>query len=265
MKKDWLARELTIEIIVGVFILMIFLGLAYFTIILSRERIFIKKPTVEIVFGNVMGLRDGDNVVVRGMTVGKVRELSLKEGGVHVLAAMDSGAKLQFRTDYKISIVPISILGGRYLEINEGSETAPLLPEGALLRGQQPYDLIADAAALVNSVKKGFVEGKIVENLTDAAEQAKTITTRLSTGKGTMGKLLSEDDTLYNDVAASAASLKNITASIEKGEGIAGRLVKDDKLSREVEGVVKDARAAIDDFRESTPVVTFSSIFFGAF
>ena len=40
MKKDWIARELTIEIIVGAFIIMVLLGMGYFTIMLSKESWF---------------------------------------------------------------------------------------------------------------------------------------------------------------------------------------------------------------------------------
>ena len=44
-----------------------------------------------------------------------------------------------------------------------------------------------------------------------------------------------------------------------------GRLVNDDGLYEQIEGIVEEARAALDDVRETSPVVTFTSIFFGAF
>jgi len=59
--------------------------------------------------------------------------------------------------------------------------------------------------------------------------------------------------------------LKQITGQIEKGEGMIGRMVQDDGLYQQVNGLVTEVRAALDDFRETTPVVTFASIFFGAF
>ena len=37
MRKDCVARELTMEMVVGAFMVMILLGLGYFTIILARE------------------------------------------------------------------------------------------------------------------------------------------------------------------------------------------------------------------------------------
>jgi hypothetical protein len=42
-------------------------------------------------------------------------------------------------------------------------------------------------------------------------------------------------------------------------------LSKDSPLGHDLEGLVKDARATIDDMRETSPITTFTSIFFGVF
>ena len=52
-----------------------------------------------------------------------------------------------------------------------------------------------------------------------ASDDLRTLSQRLSQGKGTMGKLLSEDETLYNDLVASVSSLKAVSERLEKGEG----------------------------------------------
>lgn len=301
MKKDWIARELTIEVVVGAFIIMIFLGLAYFTIMLSKETWFGDKNRMEIVFSDVMGLRDGDNVVVKGMTVGKVKELVLQPDGVHVKVVFNSGVEPVMKEDYRVTIIATSILGGRYLLIDEGSDAAGIVADnGGVYRGQQPYDLIADAAELVNAVRHGLIEGGVVDNFKEASASLREIAVRLREGKGTLGRLLSEDDKMYEDLSAAVASLKVLTARVEKGEGTMGKLlssddqlykdlsstvvsirniaagidkgegsigllVKDEALYREVKGAVEDLRAAIDDMRETTPVSTFTSIFFGVF
>jgi phospholipid/cholesterol/gamma-HCH transport system substrate-binding protein len=301
MKKDWIARELTMEIIVGVFIIMVLLGLGYFTIMLSKDTWFGNKQTMEVVFNDVMGLRDGDNVVVRGMTVGKVKEMRLDKDGVHVVAVFNAGIKPNMKEDYRITIVATSILGGRYLMINEGSDAAYEIEDKSFVyNGEQPYDLIADAAELMNAVRRGVVEGGIVDNFQEASEAMRDIAGRLRNGKGTLGKLLSEDDLLYDDLTAAVSALKqiservakgegtmgrllgpddqlykdlaetvealsNISTSIDEGDGTIGKLVRDEALYLEVKGAVEEIRAAIDDLRETTPVATFTSIFFGAF
>jgi phospholipid/cholesterol/gamma-HCH transport system substrate-binding protein len=286
------------EIIVGMFIVMVFLGLGYFTIILSRETWFGNKQQMEIVFDDVMGLSEGDNVVARGMPVGKVNRLKLVGDNVHVQLTLDY--PLNMRRDYRIAIVSTSILGGHDLQIFEGTPGAPELGDIALYHGERPYDLMGDAAKVIDALKKGLVEGGAIDNLKQAAADIQSIIARVNAGQGTLGKLLSPDDTMYNDLAASVASLRAIADRLEKGggtlgklmaeddtvyadlaatmksvrevserlakgEGMLGRLLQDDSLYEEIEGTVREVRASMDDMRESSPVVTFTSILFGVF
>jgi phospholipid/cholesterol/gamma-HCH transport system substrate-binding protein len=284
--------------IVGAFMVMIFLGLGYFTIILSRETWFSRKQHMDVMFKNVMGLREGNNVVVRGMPIGKIDSLSLEKDWVRISLVLDHALKM--KKDYEIRIVATSILGGRYLEIKEGSESLPTLPMSSHFVGREPYDLMADAAAVINKARTELVEGGAIDNLKRVSEQISAIVERVEAGEGSLGKLLSkdaalyddlagtveairevaerlqrgegtlghlmsEDDKLYNDLADVVASLKEITAKIEKGEGSLGKLISEDGVYAEVEGMMKEARAALDDLRETSPVVTFTSVFFGAF
>jgi len=332
MRKDFLARELTMEIVVGAFMVMILLGLGYFTIILSREALLQDYQELEIVFSHVMGLREGDNVVVRGMPVGSVKELELQPDGVHVLASLRN--RVTIHDGYEVTIVSTSVLGGRHVEIHTGPTNAPVVTQRPL-DGIAPHDLMADAAELINSIKSGLVEGGVIENIQKAAADLqsmiarvnagkgtlgkllagdtqlyddaaaaiaslrtitarlesgestlgklmsgdgamyddlaatsaslRSITARLENGEGTLGRLLAEDDTLYEDLSATMAALQQISERLEKGEGTLGKLVNDDKLYKDLEHVVGEARAAVDDYRDTSPVVTFTSIFFGAF
>lgn len=302
MKKDWRERELTMEVIVGAFMVMILLGLGYFTIILSKEALFRKTMEMHVTFSDVMGLREGDNVVVRGMPIGKVKALELVEvredcGGVCVSLTLDK--PIVMRQGYMVKIVTTSILGGRQLQIDEGPQGAPVLDLDRY-RGSDPYDLMEDAAEIVNAARKQIIEGKVFEKVRNVADQIDQMVTRVNSGEGLLGKILSDDDTVYNDLQASASSIrsilqrlqsgggpvgkllaedsalyddlsatlnaaKKIAERIEKGEGTLGKFVSDEKMYNEIEATVSEVRAAVDDFRETAPVTTFSSIFFGAF
>ncbi|MFH0879814.1 MAG: MlaD family protein [Lentisphaerota bacterium] len=296
MKKSRL-QETSVEITVGAFMFMILMVLGVFTIILSRENLFAKTYMVNVVFDNVMGLREGDNVFVRGVDIGKIKSIKIESDGVHILAALEQESHL--REDYRIEILPSSVLGGRYLNINEGSERLPLLAPGTKILGQSPVDLIEQATKTIESVRQALDEGGILENLKVVMAQFKEVTTKLSTGEGTLGKLLmddkvyndleqvasnlktisqnladgkgtlghllSDDDQMYRDLSEAVVSIKNITKSIENGEGTIGKLTKDDSLYTDAKVVLKEIQAAIDDIRESTPISTFTSVFFGAF
>lgn len=294
-KQPFIDRQLTREVIVGAFILTFLLGLGIFTIVISKQRFFLPTYKITVRFDDVMGLRTGDEVAVRGMAVGKVRRMELTPTGVLVYAVMDTPVRM--KKNYKISIVSSSVLGGSYMQINEGTGEEIVAD---VYEGTSPHDIISDAADVANALKKSLVEGDVLKNLEGITEQFKQVATRLNEGQSTLGKLLSKDDKLYKDIedtvsslkqmvervdkgegvlgklvskdsklyddlSTTASSLREITDSIRKGEGLAGKIFKDDSLYNDLKQTLKEARGAIDEVRESTPLVTFTSIFFGAF
>jgi phospholipid/cholesterol/gamma-HCH transport system substrate-binding protein len=285
------------EVTVGAFMFMILLALGFFTIVLSRENLFTTTYHFGVVFNNVKGLREGDNVFLRGVSVGKIKRLQIKPDGVHVSVNLEVPAVLH--EDYRIEILPSSVLGGRYLNIYEGSDNRPQVAEGTPIKGIPPVDLIDEATRVTQLIKKALEEGGILENLKTTMAQLKDITTKLSagegtlgkmlvddsvytnlqevvsnlrgvserlnSGKGTLGKLLSEDDTLYEDLKGTVASLKKVSATVSEGEGSLGKLVMKDELYEEVRLLLHEIQATVDDYRETVPITTFTSVLFGAF
>ncbi len=323
MKRSQL-KEMSMEIMVGAFMFMVLLALAFFTIILSYENIFQPSYHLQARFEHVQGLRQGDNVFMRGVLIGRVKSLSVEPDGVLVLATLEQ--KPDIREGYRIEIKPSSVLGGTYLSIYEGPPGTDTMPDDIILQGSAPVDLMDEATGTIKAIRDAMEEGQILYNIEktmanltrmtdDLAEGRGTIgrllvdetvydnleaisvslrdvtgmlergegtlgalihddtlyanlaevSTRLAEGKGMMGRLLSEDDALYDDIAAAAAALREVTEKINAGEGTIGKLVGDDELYEEAKLLLHEIRAAIDDFRETAPITTFTSIFFGAF
>lgn len=129
-------------------------------------------------------------------------------------------------------------------KINEG--------EGSIARLINEGTVYEDLAASMTEVR-GFTEN------------ARKIAERLEQGQGTLGKLLGEDDVMYQDLRKTMAALREFSESLNAQEGTLGLLITEDGLYRQVESLVDEARATLDDFRETSPITTFSSIFFGAF
>jgi len=312
MRKDIIARELTIEIVVGAFAFMVLSALAYFTIVIGHDKLFEDEHRYQVEFRDVRGLRKGDNVVVRGVPIGQVAALELTETGVLLTVAL--GHKLQLKEDYRVEVIATSILGGNYLLVSEGSDDAPGLAVGQRLIGDSGNDLVAEAGdggvlenfqetvrelkeisekinsgvgtigMLVNDPKvyEGYESlisnlqiiaesigdgegtlGKLVQD--DALYDNMTVFTgKLTNETSTLGRLLSQDDQLYEDLSASIASLRRISEAMEKGEGTLGKLLADATVYDDLSQLLKETRATIDDFRENSPIVTFTSVFFGA-
>jgi Cft2 family RNA processing exonuclease len=120
---------------------------------------------------------------------------------------------------------------------------------------------------------------KLLANLNVAAEKIKS-------GEGTVGRLLS-DDKLYRDLEAAVESfratcrsfdgkatiesanrllenLNTVALNLKDGKGTLGRLLSDESMYNEVNGLIKDVRQVLDNYRDTTPITTFTSLATGA-
>ena len=220
--------EVFSELIVGVFMTAVLGLLIYFTIIISGVEVFSgkRKVPVDAVFNDVGGLKPRDSVILRGMPVGTVSEMRLENNGVRVTLLVQRD--VVFKKGYRISVCAGSLLGGNFLLIEDGA--GDVVPKGTILQGESPNNWMRDLGVMVGKLKEA-TEGdrikKIVVNLEEATESVKLLTARVEAGKGTLGKLFSEDNALYNDLSNTVANLKSVTAKIDSGENSLGRLLND--------------------------------------
>lgn len=78
--------------------------------------------------------------------------------------------------------------------------------------------------------------------------------------RSSMAKL----DAFLTDSGELAKNLNEVSARLRAGEGTLGRLAADDRLYRELEGLIRDCRQVLDNYRDTTPISTFSSLATGA-
>lgn len=304
-------KDLSIEVLVGLFMFIILIALGVFTIVLSRQNFLQKKYPITVVFDEVGGLREGDHVFVRGTQVGAIKSTYLEKN--HVIVRTDLKSPVQFREGYKVEIMASSMLGGKLMKIYEGPLDALPVPSGEAIRGETPIDILDELSIAVTGLRemadqvaagdgslgKFMKDEELYDQLRGIMDNLNQISSRLTNGEGTLGRLLAKDDHLYEDLEASAASLrgisekinrgdgllgklsedeeiyenlhasvanlKEISEKISQGEGTLGKLVQNDELYIEGQKLLGELRAAIDDLRETSPVTTFSTIFFGAF
>ncbi len=269
------SRSVTMEAMVGLFVAVVFLGLAVFTIVISGSALFRKNQfPIEVVMPDAMGIRANDPVIARGTTVGAVDDVFYDRDGVHVKAMLK--APVVFREGYKITVVSTSILGGRQLVLEEGADGAPEVKDLMRLKGEKPADLFDDATKIVNHVSEGEGPlGKIIydeamasnlvetiANLRQVSADISNMTARIQTGEGLLGRAF-YDDRLGEDVSAAvadirsiAADISNMTAKARSGEGVLGKLVYDDELAGRLTNIVASVEAASFDISNITARAT---------
>jgi len=127
--------------------------------------------------------------------------------------------------------------------------------------------------------------------LANAAE----ISERIKAGEGTVGRLLSSDPELYNELRDSVAAFKRaceqvklpenmdkdvaeimdgakglvanlveVSEKLKNGEGTLGKLANESQMYDELQGLIKDVRQVLDNYRDTTPITTFGSLIMGA-
>ena len=289
-------KQVAVEVLVGVFTFAVIAVLLALTTVLSEEKFFRQYTHIEVVFDSVGGLRKGDEVNARGVIVGKVKQVLLKPDGVHVYARLDTD--LDLREDYRITVMSGSVLGGHLLAVFEGSAEAAPLPLTGLLKGSASSELLDTATKTILDIQRALndgiladlkasmaqirtitaslgaedgnlrrlmADGQLYADVQQIAANIRTLSDRLTNGEGTLGRLLSENDQVYQDLAATIAQIRGISESVGRGEGSVGKLLADEELYQQIQSLLREGRAAVDDIRETSPITTFTSIFFGVF
>ena len=229
------------EAIVGVFMVAVILLLAYFTIVISGVDILKgnEKSKMTIVFSEVGGLKDHDSVMYRGTKVGTVEHVEVTSSNLVVHALVDR--RIVLRTGYRITVRNLSMLGGNYMHIEEGKgEIMPL--EETVFSGDIPIDWMRDVAEATRNFKEFSQKLNNSDFVGKADSTIEDIRTAIAEAKGAMSAF------------KTAAESFNAKESLEKVN----------KLMDDMSAVMKDVRQVIDNYRDTTPISTFSSLATGA-
>ncbi len=236
------------EIITGVFMVAILCVLGFFTIVISgADWLHGKKyATVHVAFENVGALKVQDPIMVRGLKIGSVSALRLKED--YIEATLKVPHDITIRSDYTITVGSLSVLGGSKLELDVGQE-GDIIPHDMLLKGTPPHDVMADLGAVVAEVRAAIGDNILKDtmgNIKTATADIASITQRLEKGEGTLGKLLAADNSLYEDLQSTISNLRTTTDRLVQGEGFLGKLL-DPK-----DATYEDFRATMANLRTVT-------------
>lgn len=250
-------REVTIEILVGLFMFVVLIALGVFTIVLSQENLLRKTYLYEFVFPEIGGLREGDNVYLRGMDVGRVKQTDLQDSHVRVYVSLD--LPIQLRHGYRIDVVDSSMLGGKNLKIYEGPEDAPAIGENVTVLGSKPVEIIEELGRAVagfqdtiNAVNAGegtlgklLKDETVYENIVQISEDLRMIMARLEGGEGSLGMLLATDDgQMYTDGKAMMTNLRTISQNLADGKGMLGQLMSgEDAAFGDLEATLSSVRS----------------------
>ena len=294
---------------VGAFVIggVLLFGVGLF-MIGDRRMLFSDTFDVYAEFANIAGLEDGAKVRVGGMDAGEVQtihvpakpsdkfrvNLRIRED-LHPLIRVDSIATIQ--TD--------GLVGNKFVQVEAGTDQAQLVPARGTIRSREAFDLSAmlqrmsDTVDLVSTTivdLKGGIDdalGSITETAQDAqdlmsdvgvqaraimassqkiSENLNTIVAGVRDGKGTVGKLLT-DDAVYTSVKSMTTDAEKAVANLreasEQAKGVVADLRGDNGplkgLSGSLQQTLTSARDAMSDLSENTEALKHNFFFRGFF
>jgi phospholipid/cholesterol/gamma-HCH transport system substrate-binding protein len=235
------------ELRVGLFVLVGLLILAVAIFYVTGAGVWGPKYRLDTFLPEVAGLSNGAPVRLDGVEIGNVERITLvprehgkppdKMHNIEVVMRLDRKYQTDILTDSVATLVTEGLLGNRYVNIQRGFTGVPLKDGQAVPGGEEK--------AIKEVVERS---ADVLANLKALSEQIQDIVAAVKGGKGTLGKLLN-DDQVYNHLNSILAKGDQIATTVQSGQGTLGKLVMTDEMGNKVETTVDQVNTVLSDLR----------------
>lgn len=231
MKSNEVARNIKL----GIFVLT---GLVLFFVAVflvgSQNNLFNKTFTINAVFKNVEGLKEGDNVWLSGVKIGTVKEVRIVREGKVVVALTLKDKQNQFIKKNASAVIGSDGLVGSKIVVIKPGNSPHVVNEHDTIGATSP----ADTQQLINLAKD---VGENTRSLTGNLDQ---LTQKIADGEGLVGELLNDGE-LAQDLRRAADNIRATTLEtaqasqqlnamlhkLNNGDGLVNRLATDTAFS----------------------------------
>ena len=129
-------RYSLVEILLGAIVLLTAIGF----LTLGMQSINSQKDgyNISLIFGSTAGLRNGDDVKISGINVGKITKLELDQDDYNAKVNIIIDNNIKIPDDSSAKITSSSLLGGNFLDIIPGSSEQNLRPSDIIYDTTDP-------------------------------------------------------------------------------------------------------------------------------
>src|SRR5882724_1810558 len=235
------------ELRVGLFVLvgLTVLGAGIFYV--TGAGILGPKYRLKTFLPEVSGLAKGASVKLDGVEIGNVESIKLVPRGQGRPLEKNRNIEVDMRIDRRFqndilsvsvaSLVTEGLLGNRYVDIERGFTGTPL-KENQEIPG-------AEEKAIKEVVERS---AELLGNLTALTEDAQDMVAGVKNGRGTLGKLLT-DEQAYNHLSNILARGDQLVANVQAGQGTIGKLLYDPSLYDQAKQAIANTNSLVADVR----------------
>ena len=213
-------------------------------------------------FSNVAGLKAGSPVRLAGVEIGDVDGVELAGDQVDVVFQVNKTFSDRITTDSVAKLGSVSLLGESAVDITPSGKGTPIPEWGYVPQGRPAAQLsditdqanqgIAELSGLIHDLRTGKgTAGKLLTDedlylqLNGFVAAANDLTTGIQQGKGTLGKLVT-DPKSAELLEASLRNVEQMTRQLSAGEGSLGKLLKDDSFARSLNSTTSNLNALVE-------------------
>jgi len=252
-------------IIVSIFICIALAILIVFVLTLGgQKKTFVRKIPVKVIFKDIEGLKEGNNVWFSGVKVGTVRSIDLKDNSVvEVTLTIEEKSEGFIHKDALVKLSNEGLLGNKLVVIYGGTKAAPIIQPNDYLHVQNTSVSTEDMFSTLQQNNK---------NLLDITDNFKTVSHKIASGEGSIGRLVNDEElvnhlqatlidlqtTVSNFKAASVksqhvlANLENFSAKLNQQGSSINELLADTTIYTSLRGSLAQLRNAVNNANEFT-------------
>jgi phospholipid/cholesterol/gamma-HCH transport system substrate-binding protein len=194
-------------------------------------------------FPDSVAMTDGAAVRLNGILVGKVSRIELtgdanNKRAVRMTMEIEEHFKGNIPKDSEVGYDAENVLGTKYLNIERG-QSREHVQTGAEIKSKDEMDVMA----MLQSASP------LLESMQLILKRVDTLVAQLEAGKGSIGRLL-YDDEMYRKVDAILADFQKVTHALANGQGTLGALLYDPSLYNEVRGTVTRLDSVVEGLQK---------------
>ncbi|HEV2423639.1 MAG TPA: MlaD family protein [Terriglobia bacterium] len=236
-RKEVQWAQLRVGITVTVCLIILVIGV----FLVSGQIGFItRKYTLRAYFATAELLRPGSQVDLAGIPVGTVKSVGISDSqdpnrAVEIVLQVARTYQDEIRQDSTVEETTQGLLGETFLEITRGSKNQPVIADHGEIKAFQEPDI---KQVMQNA-------NDVVSNLNVLSSRLNDMANEITQGKGSIGKLL-YDESLYNELHATAKSAHDIVAGIQEGNGTIGKFMADPTIYNKTVDTLNRLNAFLD-------------------
>lgn len=200
-------------------------------------------------FKNVSGLKNGNNVLLSGITIGTIKDISfISDSTVVVNMIIREEVQQYIKTDAMASIGSDGLMGDKVLTISPRNGLALMVKDGDMI-------LSNEAAALedlISGLKKSIDNAEII------TRELSEFSYKINNGKGALSKVLTDEnfaksiDVTMNNLKASSNEFAVFTKKINDKDGTLSKLMTDPYYASSIKKSLSGFESSVSDLNVFT-------------